>query len=42
MRGVYPADMFEDVQKYGMCIFDAKDEQLKVYLSSVMKWASGK
>ncbi|OWA55648.1 hypothetical protein BV898_20036, partial [Hypsibius exemplaris] len=32
MRGVYPADMFEDVQKYGMCICDAKDDQLKTYL----------
>ena len=41
MRGVYPADMFEGVQKYGMCIFDAKDDELKGYLNQALKWARG-
>lgn len=41
MRGIYPAEMFESVQKYGMCIFDAKDEDLKAYLNNLMKWARG-
>ena len=34
--------MFEDVQNYGMSIFDAKEEQLKSYLSGIMKWVKGK
>ncbi|XP_055343388.1 mitotic spindle assembly checkpoint protein MAD2A-like isoform X2 [Paramacrobiotus metropolitanus] len=38
MRGVYPTEMFESVPKYGMSIFDAKDEELKSYLEKVMKW----
>lgn len=39
-RGVYPADSFEQVKKYGLTVLVTCDDKLKKYLSIILKQLS--
>lgn len=41
-RGVYPAENFEPLKKYGLTVMAVRDPKLCSYLTSVLRQFSGK